>query len=414
MNTIADSWLGQNLPLEAFGSSGIGLSEYVNFIRPFLDKIKEKTKIITVAGTNGKGETVRRLSYLLSKKFPQKNYASWTSPHLLSVVERFEYNQHKIESKELVYFFKKNKNIAHKLSYYEFLFYIFCEWVSCLELDYLILEVGLGGRLDCVNCFDADFVALTSIGLDHTEFLGDTLEKILAEKLGVTRKKSLVVSGVIQNDLIEILNEREKKKEFNLICLHSNKLIDDSMHFKKMNQTLAEVLFEKISGEKIDENIWSDFSDGFGRGEFLKTEIGEFLMMGSHNADGLIALEKWLEHSASGFFQGIYVGLSKRPTRELSQCIKITRKYLKKRSHKFCLIGHNHPKAVDKRYLELTLAVDRPELFKEISEFYKEFDNWWESIEAQKNPNSRYLITGSYYFVAQVLSRLDNTRFTFY
>lgn len=408
MSQPVDDWLSENLPLEVFGSSGKGLAEFSKIISHSIDLIRKKNvKIVTIAGTNGKGETARRLAYLLNHQ-AKINYALWSSPHLISVTERFEYNQKAISSKQLMELFQGYKNKASELSYYEFLFLIFCKWVEQLDLDVLILEVGLGGRLDCVNCFDAHYVALTSIGLDHTEFLGDTLESILLEKLGVLRDQSKLVSALLQKDLRAKTKSIAEQKNIELHDLCEQGLINEQSHFKLINRMTSEKLYFLITGENVGSPTWEFFNNGLGRGDWLKTNFGQFLMMGSHNADGLMALEEWLEHSENEFFDGIFVGLSKRPTRELSHCIKITFEYLKRRSNQFSLVGHTHAKAVDKRYLEKTLACENSDLFEQILPYYKEFDTWWKSIEANKNPKTRYLITGSYYFIAQILSHLDN------
>ena len=144
-------------------------------------------KIITVAGTNGKGSTVSFLESVLSKK----NYrvGTFTSPHILRYNERIKINGIEIDDESLLETFEmiNEKRGDITLTYFEFAtlsaFYLF----SKSNLDVAVLEVGLGGRLDATNIVDSDVSIITSIGIDHTEFLGNTIDSIALEKAGVMR-----------------------------------------------------------------------------------------------------------------------------------------------------------------------------------------------------------------------------------
>ena len=144
-------------------------------------------KIIIVAGTNGKGSTVAILESLLHEsKF---KVGSFTSPHILKYNERIKISKQNIDDEALVDTFKVIDAARGDttLTYFEFAtlaaFYIF----SKSSLDFAILEVGLGGRLDATNIIDSDLSIITSIGIDHTEFLGSSIDSIANEKAGVMR-----------------------------------------------------------------------------------------------------------------------------------------------------------------------------------------------------------------------------------
>mgnify|MGYP002010335028 CR=1 FL=1 len=144
-------------------------------------------KIIIVAGTNGKGSTVAILESILH----QNNFSvgTFSSPHIIAYNERIKINKKEVDDFLLLEAFEKINELRSNttLTYFEFAtlsaFYIF----NKLNVDYAILEVGLGGRLDATNIIDSDLSIISSIGIDHTEFLGTTIDSIALEKAGVMR-----------------------------------------------------------------------------------------------------------------------------------------------------------------------------------------------------------------------------------
>lgn len=153
--------------------------------------------VISVAGTNGKGSSVAMLASI----YTQAGYrvGSYTSPHLIHYNERICLRQQPVDDSLLCESFARIDNARGSISltYFEFgtlaAFDIFHRAESNGELDVIILEVGLGGRLDVVNLIDADAMLITSIGLDHTDWLGDTREAIGFEKAGIMRTNKPVV-----------------------------------------------------------------------------------------------------------------------------------------------------------------------------------------------------------------------------
>ena len=155
-------------------------------------------KVIIVAGTNGKGSTVACYENWLSRA--GFSVASYTSPHLLDYNERIKLDTEAVGDEPLCQAFGAVEQARQDtaLTYFEFgtlaAFWLMQDYAP----DYAILEVGLGGRLDAVNIIDANLVHLTSIGIDHQGWLGDSREKIGFEKAGVLRKRVAVVCNDIQ------------------------------------------------------------------------------------------------------------------------------------------------------------------------------------------------------------------------
>ncbi len=189
-NTL-DEWLDWQLLLH-FKSIDLGL-ERVSAVANLLGINKIANQVITVAGTNGKGSTVT--SYETWLHNAGYSVASFTSPHLLQYNERIKFNLKMATDEMLCSAFDAIDQARGDipLTYFEF-GTLAALWLMQQEkLDFAILEVGLGGRLDAVNIIDADLVHLTSIGLDHQSWLGDTREKIGFEKAGVLREGIPVV-----------------------------------------------------------------------------------------------------------------------------------------------------------------------------------------------------------------------------
>ncbi|MES2636403.1 MAG: bifunctional tetrahydrofolate synthase/dihydrofolate synthase [Pseudomonadota bacterium] len=158
-------------------------------------KLNHSFPVITVAGTNGKGSTCA----LLSQVYIEAGYrvGCYTSPHLMRYNERVRINNIEISDADLCIAFETieqaRSDIA--LTYFE-IGTLAAMWHFCqAKLDVVILEVGLGGRLDAVNIFEPSCTIVTTVDLDHMDYLGDTREKIGLEKAGIFRKDVLSICG---------------------------------------------------------------------------------------------------------------------------------------------------------------------------------------------------------------------------
>ncbi|HAD31257.1 MAG TPA: bifunctional tetrahydrofolate synthase/dihydrofolate synthase [Methylophaga sp.] len=150
-------------------------------------------RVVTVAGTNGKGSSVALLASILSAAGYRT--ACYTSPHLLRYNERIVVDGQTATDQQICEAFERVDTARGdiSLSYFEFATLAAADIFCRQNIDIAILEVGMGGRLDAVNLFDADIALITPIGLDHTVWLGDTREKIGIEKAGIMRAMNPVV-----------------------------------------------------------------------------------------------------------------------------------------------------------------------------------------------------------------------------
>ena len=143
--------------------------------------------VFTVAGTNGKGSTCAMLEAILTQAGFRTGL--FTSPHLVRFEERCRIRGQNVDASDLVAAFARVESARAEISltYFEFTTLAILDTLARAGLDAVILEVGLGGRLDAVNIVDTDCAIITSIDIDHAELLGDTREKIGFEKAGILR-----------------------------------------------------------------------------------------------------------------------------------------------------------------------------------------------------------------------------------
>jgi dihydrofolate synthase/folylpolyglutamate synthase len=151
--------------------------------------------IFVVAGTNGKGSTVATICSLLGALGYRRG--SYTTPHLLRYNERVQITEQPVSDADLLAAFEAVEAArgATSLSYFEFGTLAAFSILSRAGLDFAVMEIGLGGRLDAVNLLDADCSVITPIGLDHQEYLGPDLLSIAREKAGIIRRGTPVICG---------------------------------------------------------------------------------------------------------------------------------------------------------------------------------------------------------------------------
>jgi len=178
-------------------------------------------KTITIAGTNGKGSTAAMTSsILLSAGYKVGLY---TSPHLVDVRERIVVNGKKISRKEFnrTIAYVKDK-IQQPVTYFEFLTAAAFVYFQKQKVDIAVLEVGLGGRLDATNVCKPLVSVITNIALDHTLYLGNTLDSIAREKAGIIKQKGICITAAKQKKVLEVLKNVCLRRRAKLYCLNSD------------------------------------------------------------------------------------------------------------------------------------------------------------------------------------------------
>ena len=172
----------------------LGLAR-VTEVRDRLDLTQQDFAVVTVTGTNGKGSTVAMLEHVLHAA--GYRVGAYTSPHLLDYNERVRIATETVSDAELCAAFERVEAARAQtpLTYFEFGTLAAVDLFRERNVDIAILEVGLGGRLDAVNAWDADVAIVSSVGIDHTDWLGPDRESIGREKAGIYRAQRCAICG---------------------------------------------------------------------------------------------------------------------------------------------------------------------------------------------------------------------------
>lgn len=208
-------WLFSQLPM--FSRTGAaaykpGLDNVIALDRLFGNPHR-KFRSIHVAGTNGKGS----VSHYLASILQEEGYKTglYTSPHLVDFRERIRVNGRKIPQQQVADFVERFRGMATELhpSFFELTMMMAFDYFAKEEVDYAVIEVGMGGRLDSTNIITPEGCVITNISKDHTQFLGSTLEEIAGEKAGIIKRGVPVTIGEATGSIRELFEKKAKEME---------------------------------------------------------------------------------------------------------------------------------------------------------------------------------------------------------
>ncbi len=300
-------------------------------IKPGLKRIKKilqllgnphkAIKTIHVAGTNGKGSTSVILKEMLINH--GLKVALYLSPHLFKLNERFQINSSFIKDDELKRYLKIIKDKVRDLpaTYFEITTALAFLYFFEKKVDLAIIECGMGGRLDATNIIKPEVSIITTIGWDHTKYLGKDLFKIASEKAGIIKKGVPCVLGIVKKKLISIFQEKANRMKSPIFIANRDFYIefkDNKWNYKgkyeflnlelnlkgyyqgnnlacalKALEILEEKRFLTISERKLREALKKvNFP---GRYNLFKIQNKTLLIDVAHNIDGFIALKESLE-----------------------------------------------------------------------------------------------------------------------
>lgn len=203
-------WMFHQLPMYQLQGASAYKKDLTNAIllAKYLGNPEKKLRTIHVAGTNGKGST----SHMLASILQESGYkvGLYTSPHLKDYKERIKINGVEIAEEFVVNFISKHKLFfeSNELSFFEMTVGLAFEYFYENEVDIAVIEVGMGGRLDATNIITPLVSIITNIGLDHTAFLGSTLDRIATEKAGIIKETVPVVIGEYTTETKKVFLEK--------------------------------------------------------------------------------------------------------------------------------------------------------------------------------------------------------------
>ena len=221
-----------------------------------LNSPEKKIKTIHIAGTNGKGSTAHMIASVLQEA--GYRVGLYTSPHLRDFRERIKINGAFIEKDYIVKFIQNNINYFDltSLSFFEMTVGLAFSYFFDKKVDYAVIEVGMGGRLDGTNLILPELSIITNIGFDHTQFLGNTLPEIANEKAGIIKPKTPLIIGETHEKTKEVFIERAKMLNSQIIFADQQKFVGFSSDLKgsyqKKNIQTASIALLRL---KIDPKI---------------------------------------------------------------------------------------------------------------------------------------------------------------
>ena len=189
-----------------------------------------KYKTIHIAGTNGKGSCAHTIAAILQTAGYKTGL--YTSPHLVDFRERIRVNGKKIPKQDVIDFVEKERDFFEPLhpSFFELTTALAFEYFAKQEIDVAVIEVGLGGRLDCTNIIKPEVSIITNISFDHTQFLGNTLTQIAKEKAGIIKHGITAVIGETVKDTKDIFEKTAKAVGAPIVFAESKPIVKSYTH----------------------------------------------------------------------------------------------------------------------------------------------------------------------------------------
>ena len=350
--------------------------------------------IITVAGTNGKGSTVAILTSICHQA--GLKVGAFTSPHIINFNERITINQKQVFDNEIINAFEKIDDNLNgiTLSYFEYATLAALILFKENNVDVAILEVGLGGRLDSVNVVDTDCAIITTIDIDHTDWLGDDIESIAFEKAGIMRTGKPVIYGD-ENCPKSIINHARKIKAKLIfsdpeITIKSTNLKGD---YQKKNIRAAITALRTLPLSISDENITKALKNIKlkGRLQTISTEP-EVIIDVSHNEQAAKELAQWLQNNPiSGKTLSVFSVLKDK---NANNWIALFDGLI----DAWCISKLNSHRAMETQEILMNLA-DSSKLITS----YDSINQAFQGAKTMAHDKDRILVFGSFYTVSEVL-----------
>lgn len=344
---------------------------------------QENLKFIHVAGTNGKGTTSDYIARLLEDQ--GYRVGLYTSPHLLNYNERFKINNTNISDKKLNYYFQKTQKMCSdlELTEFELLTAMAALYFYEEKVDYLVWETGMGGRLDATNVITPIISVITSISLDHQQFLGDSVIEIAKEKAGIIKPEIPVVSLDQSNDILAVLQNTASKNKSLLSIVPRQDNLYLTENFNLAKKTVS--LISKISEDQLP--IYKE-TRLYGRMQQICSNP-QVILDSAHNLEGINSLLTYLRNSKEQ--HEIIYGAIQRP--DLVEIIKSLQEYSPKiiccefDSFKSVSVQHYRKFINDNNATKIISKDNLKQFLKKIF----------------KNKGSRYCLVGSIYFLGAAI-----------
>lgn len=379
----------------------LGLEGARQLLREFLAFPAHDTRVIHVAGTNGKGSTCAMIDSIA--RACGRRTGLFTSPHLIDYRERVRVSGREIPEENCASMLTSLRGICERMephpTFFEITLALAMRWFRECGCDLIVLETGMGGRLDATTAVPADVCVITPVGMDHTQWLGDTLEKIAAEKAGIFVSGKPAISSP-QEPAARVVLEKEANEtraplEFVEEPLLGYPIALAGAH-QQWNAALAVAALHRAGLPLREENVRYGLSNLSWPGRFEEIEPG-VVLDGAHNPHAARVLaETWNER-----FPGTKCALvfSAVAGKDIAAILEI----LAPLAGKIFLCPVDTPRAVSADALAACLPANAPP-----HEVHGFFDA---AFDAARSHGAPILIAGSLFLVGEARARLTGAEF---
>ena len=399
------NWMFQQLPMYQTQGASAYRKDLTNTIllANHLKNPERNLKCIHVAGTNGKGST----SHMLASIFQEAGYqvGLYTSPHLKDFRERIKINGNEISEEFVTKFVHQHRTFFenNNLSFFEMSVGLAFEYFRAQQVDLAIIEVGMGGRLDSTNIINPIISVITNIGLDHVQFLGNTLELIANEKAGIIKSNVPVVIGEYTTETKTIFKSKalEHQSEIHFASdvikedypsvLLGNYQIYNKKTVLKTIRVLQSIGEFKINEEHIKSGFLHVIENTGLKGRWQQIqESPKVICDTAHNSDGLkIVLKQVLQQE----YNHLHIVLGVVNDKELNTILPL---FPINATYYFC--KPNIP-----RGLEATILQEKALANKLIGEVYSSVSEAYMIAKKNANAEDFIFVCGSTFVVAEIL-----------
>lgn len=398
-------WMFNQLPMYQTQGASAYKKDLTNTIllMDHLHHPEKNSKTIHVAGTNGKGST----SHLLAAVLQEAGYkvGLYTSPHLKDFRERIKINGEDISEDFVCSFINQHKSFfeENQLSFFEMTVGLAFDYFAKQKVDIAIIEVGMGGRLDSTNIITPLVSVITNIGLDHTQFLGNTLGLIAAEKAGIIKSAIPVVIGEYTNETRQVFLSKAQQEK--AAIYFASDLIQETYpsallgnyqkHNKKTVLQTLRVLQSQDEFVVSEENIINGFQHVIqtthlrGRWQVLQ-EKPKVICDTAHNRHGLEIVMNQLQNET---FEQLHIVLGVVNDKDLTEILPLFPK-----KAKYYFTKPNNFRALDENILQEKAAG-----FELNGSVFSSVVNAYESALLHADAGDVIYVGGSTFVVAEIL-----------
>lgn len=382
---------------------------------------QDKIKSIHVAGTNGKGSVCSMLSsILMSSGF---SVSQFVSPHLSKVVERCLLNGKEVDEESYLeaakFVIATSRRLEIQISFFVLTAAVFFILSNKYQVDFMVVETGLGGRLDATNLIKKpEATVLTNISLEHQDWLGDSIAKIATEKACIGKSGAKMFVGSVSDQAIEAIRVVSKEKKFEVLFLNKDlkfknfKLSLNGKH-QQHNANLAYYVGKELN--LSEESILTGLEEASwpARLEEItirrKSDSRDFVLDVAHNPDGLKTLLEYLEEKDILFWQKELVFvvsiLDRKDYKKMIEMFAQFYEGLEGKNCKFIFTEADSAHAVKMDVLA-SLAIKNGILESSILVLNRE--DCFDYFLSEKGCGKRFVVTGSVYLVGEVRARLNS------